>query len=85
MDVLLYLLSSLLLCFVLIGYDVIAQPTVDGRFSNDKANYTFLTQEASGRGEVYFNRDGGTLYLLVRVDQNVNDKRLRKDRWPRCQ
>ena len=48
-------------------------PTVDGRYSGDESNYYLLGQADGGRGSLYFNRVGNTLYLLMRVDPTVND------------
>ncbi len=51
----------------------VGTPTVDGLFSGDENNYFLLGAADNGRGTLYFNRVGNTLYLLMRVDPSVND------------
>ena len=48
-------------------------PTVDGLYSGDEANYYVLGSADGGRGTLYYNLVGDTLYLLMRVDPSVND------------
>ena len=50
-------------------------PTVNGLYfgDGDEANYYFLMEGTSGRGDVYYNLTGNTLYLLMLVDESVND------------
>ena len=48
-------------------------PTVDGLYSGDEAYYAELAQADNGRGVLYYSRIGDTLYLLMRVDPDVND------------
>ncbi len=48
-------------------------PAVDGLYTGDEANYNELGSADGGRGTLYYNRVGNTLYLLVRVDPSVND------------
>lgn len=48
-------------------------PTVDGLYTGDETNYYVLGQADSGRGTLYFNLVGNTLYLLMRVNSSVND------------
>ena len=49
-------------------------PTVNGLFygDGDQNNYYFLGENL-GRGKLYYNREGNTLYLAVVVDISVND------------
>jgi len=54
-------------------------PTVDGLYSGDESNYYVLGSADGGRGTLYFNRVGDTLYLLMRVDNSVNDNVFGKD------
>ena len=50
-------------------------PTVNGLYfgDGDEANYYFLMEGTNGRGDVYYNLTGNTLYLLMLVDESVND------------
>ena len=48
-------------------------PIVDGLYTGDEANYTVLGSADGGRGTLYYNRDGSTLYLAVVVSNTVND------------
>ncbi|NOX62558.1 MAG: hypothetical protein GXP42_11540, partial [Chloroflexi bacterium] len=52
---------------------VLSAPTVDGLYSGDESNYYVLGSADNGRGTLYYNRVGNTLYLLMRVDPSVND------------
>ena len=64
----------LLLCLTLANSLAASSPTVDGRFSNDKSNYTLLSKAAGDRGAIYYHRNGNTLYILVIVSASkVND------------
>jgi len=50
-------------------------PPVNGLYfgDGDEANYYFLMGGTSGRGDVYYNLTGNTLYVLMLVDEGVND------------
>ncbi len=48
-------------------------PTVNGRYTDDVANYDVLGTADSGRGTLFYNLSGNTLYLLMRVNYTVND------------
>lgn len=48
-------------------------PVVDGLYSGDEGHYAELAQSDDERGVLYFSRVGDTLYLLMRVDPDVND------------
>jgi len=58
----------------LVAADGGGTPTVNGLFygDGDENNYYFLG-ENPGRGKLYYNREGNTLYLAVVVDDSVND------------
>ena len=50
-------------------------PTVNGLFygDGDHSRYFFLTRDTAGRADVYYYLAGNALYLLVLVDDSVND------------
>ncbi len=54
-------------------------PTVDGRLTGDESYYYVLGTADNGRGTLYYNLVGNTLYLLMRVDPSVNDNVFGKD------
>ncbi|UCE20311.1 MAG: hypothetical protein JSV84_08240 [Gemmatimonadota bacterium] len=73
MSVLLMMLITVLFG-VIVGHAQTA-PTVNGLFygDGDYDNYYFLMRGTSGRGDVYYNLLGDTLYLLMLVDEIAND------------
>ncbi len=70
------LLTGIFLLSIL-NFSVFAQsvPTVNGLFygDGDAANYQTLGVSEAGRGTLYYNLDGDTLYIAMVVDQSVND------------
>ncbi|UCE19139.1 MAG: hypothetical protein JSV84_01980, partial [Gemmatimonadota bacterium] len=50
-------------------------PTVNGLFygDGDTLNYYLLAEEIDGRGSLYYNLVGDTLYIAMVVDATVND------------
>jgi len=71
------LLQKVLVTLLILSFPIIAQtvPTVNGLFygDGDESNYQTLGVSDAGRGTLYYNLDGDTLYIAMVVDQSVND------------
>lgn len=57
---------------------VSAAPSVDGR--PDIGNYSVYGYSPGGRGTLYYALDGSTLYVMMVVDETVNDNVFGKDK-----